>query len=147
MEHSGLLEVFFKGLADISRLRILNLLTHGELCGCDIQYVLDATQSNVSRHLTYLKNSGLVLDRRSGYRVYYRLTTKISPDHKLLFEYLQQAFRREKLFAEDLKTLKNAIKEGACMISTRDGGSRAESGASFSTNDLRSAGIRRSAQI
>ena len=69
MENSGLLEIFFKGLADVSRLRILSLLLHGELCGCDIQYVLDASQSNVSRHLTYLKNSGLVLDRRSGYRV------------------------------------------------------------------------------
>lgn len=147
MEHSGMLEAFFKGLADVSRLRILNLLLHGELCGCDIQYVLDATQSNVSRHLTYLKNSGLVLDRRAGYRVYYRLTTKISPDHKLLFEYLQQAFRREKIFAEDLKTLKNAIKQGACMVSTADAGSRLQSGASPSTNDLRTTGARRSAQI
>ena len=147
LEHSGMLEAFFKGLADVSRLRMLNLLLHGELCGCDIQYVLDATQSNVSRHLTYLKNSGLVLDRRAGYRVYYRLTTKISPDHKLLFEYLQQAFRREKLFAGDLKTLKHAIKQGACMVSTADAGSRLQSGASTSTNDLRSTRARGSAQI
>lgn len=147
LEQSGMLEAFFKGLADISRLRILNLLLYGELCGCDIQYVLEATQSNVSRHLTYLKNSGLVLDRRAGYRVYYRLTTKISPDHKLLFEYLQQAFRREKLFAGDLKTLKNAIKQGACTISTRKSESRHQSGASLSTNSLPFANTRKSAQI
>ena len=40
------LEKYCKGLADINRLRILNLLMRGELCGCDIQYVLDvvATQ-------------------------------------------------------------------------------------------------------
>ena len=113
------LEGFFKGLADTNRLRILNLLFYGELCGCDIQYVVQASQSNVSRHLTYLKNSGLVLDRRSGYRVYYRLRTSVSPDHKLLFEYLERAFKREKLFAEDLKKLKWAIKEGACMVSDR----------------------------
>jgi ArsR family transcriptional regulator len=113
------LEIFFKGLADISRLRILNLLLQGELCGCDIRYVLDASQSNVSRHLTYLKKSGLVLDRRSGYRVYYRNTTKLSPDHRLLFDYLERAFRRERLFADDLKTLKEAIKEGACTVSDR----------------------------
>ena len=142
-----MLEAFFKGLADISRLRILNLLLHGELCGCDIQYVLDATQSNVSRHLTYLKNSGLVLDRRAGYRVYYRLTTKISPDHKLLFKYLQEAFRREELFAEDLKTLKNAIKEGACTLSTGKSGPRLQSAASLSTNDLPHTNARKSAQI
>ncbi|PYV62345.1 MAG: transcriptional regulator, partial [Acidobacteria bacterium] len=46
------LERLFKGLADKSRLRIINLLMHGELCGCDIQYVLRASQPNVSRHLT-----------------------------------------------------------------------------------------------
>ena len=119
MEGSKNLEGFFKGLADSSRLRILNLLFHGELCGCDIQYVIQASQSNVSRHLTYLKNSGLVSDRRSGYRVYYRLTATSSPDHKLLFEYLRHAFKRDKLFADDLKTLKEAIKDGACMVSDR----------------------------
>jgi len=45
----------FKGLADPTRLRILNLLLHGELCGCDIQVVLETPQPNASRHLTYLK--------------------------------------------------------------------------------------------
>ena len=45
-------ERYFKGLADNNRLRIINLLMHGELCGCDIQYVLEASQPNVSRHLT-----------------------------------------------------------------------------------------------
>jgi ArsR family transcriptional regulator len=45
----------FKGLADPTRLRILNLLPHGELCGCDIQVVLETPQPNASRHLTYLK--------------------------------------------------------------------------------------------
>ena len=67
------LEQYFKALDDTNRLRILNLLLHGELCVCDIQYVLRATQPNVSRHLSYLKNSGLVLDRRGGYRIFYRL--------------------------------------------------------------------------
>ena len=60
------LEQCFKGLADQSRLRILNLLLQGELCVCDIRYVLEASQPNVSRHLTYLKSSGLVADRREG---------------------------------------------------------------------------------
>src|ERR1019366_10315030 len=67
------LEQLFKGLADQTRLRILNLLIHGELCVCEIQYVLESSQPNVSRHLIYLKNSGLVLDRREGARMYYQL--------------------------------------------------------------------------
>jgi len=36
-------------LADVTRLRVLNLL-YGELCGCDIRYVLEMSQPNVSRH-------------------------------------------------------------------------------------------------
>lgn len=147
VEDSGILESFFKGLADISRLRILNLLFHGEFCGCDIQYVLGASQSNISRHLTYLKNSRLVLDRRAGYRVYYRLTMKTSPNHKLLFQYLQQAFRREKVFAEDLKTLKDAIKQGACAISMGESESRPQSRGGLSTSDLPSVGARRAARV
>jgi DNA-binding transcriptional ArsR family regulator len=67
------LEQYFRGLADVTRLRMLNLLLHGELCGCDIQYVLEMSQPNVSRHLTYLKNCGLVLDRRDGPCIFYRL--------------------------------------------------------------------------
>jgi len=70
------LEQWFKALGDSNRLRIINLLLHGELCVCDIQYVLENSQPNVSRHLAYLKNSGMVLDRRDGYRIYYRLTDR-----------------------------------------------------------------------
>jgi DNA-binding transcriptional ArsR family regulator len=40
---------------------------------CDLQYLLASPQPNVSRHLTYLKNSGLVLDRRDGSHMCYSL--------------------------------------------------------------------------
>lgn len=108
-------EAYFKGLADINRLRIVNLLLSGELCGCDIQYVLGASQSNVSRHLTYLKRSGLVTDRRAGYRVYYQLV-KDNAEVKALLAYLQVALK-DKLFISDTRQLKAAIKDGACSIS------------------------------
>jgi len=109
-------EEYFKGLADINRLRIMNLLLTGELCGCDIQYVLGASQSNVSRHLTYLKRSGLVADRRAGYRVYYQLVKDDKPEFKALLAYLRIALT-DKLFASDTKKLKAAIKNGACSVS------------------------------
>src|SRR5215472_9668185 len=105
-------EDYFKGLADINRLRIMNLLLSGELCGCDIQYVLGASQSNVSRHLTYLKRSGLVTDRRAGYRVYYQLV-KDKAEIKALLAYLRVALK-DKLFISDTRQLKAAIKDGAC---------------------------------
>lgn len=112
----GTVEDYFKGLADINRLRIMNLLLAGELCGCDIQYVIGVTQSNVSRHLTYLKRSGLVADRRAGYRVYYRLVKDDKPEYKALLAYLKIALSG-KLFLADMKKLKEAIKHGACSVS------------------------------
>ena len=54
------LEQYFKALADRNRLRIKPAAAW-RLCVCDIQFVLEASQPNVSRHLAYLKNSGLVL--------------------------------------------------------------------------------------
>ncbi len=63
----------FKALADETRLRILALLVSGELCVCDLLVILQLPQSTVSRHLAYLRNSGLVQDRREGVWMYYRL--------------------------------------------------------------------------
>lgn len=109
-------EEYFKGLADINRLRIINLLLNGELCGCDIQYVVGASQSNVSRHLTYLKRCGLVQDRREGYRVYYRLMEQNSTEYSGLIRYLTAALK-DQIFVEDNKKLARAVKQGACSIS------------------------------
>ncbi|MGC2698271.1 MAG: metalloregulator ArsR/SmtB family transcription factor [Candidatus Angelobacter sp.] len=109
-------EDYFKGLADINRLRIINLLLQGELCGCDIQYVVGSSQSNVSRHLTYLKRSGLVSDRREGYRVYYQLIEDNRPEYRELLAYLKLALN-DKTFTTDTRKLKQAIKDGACMVS------------------------------
>jgi ArsR family transcriptional regulator len=112
------LERSLKGLADVTRLRIINLLCWGELCGCDIQRVLEASQSNVSRHLTYLKHAGLVNDRRDGFRVFYRLASAESETLKNLFQFLAAAFRRDGGFRSDLRRLKEAIKDGACRTVT-----------------------------
>lgn len=69
----------FKALGDESRLKILALLLrYGELCVCDIENVIGATQSKTSRHLRYLLHAGLVQDRREGVWVHYRMAG--SPD-------------------------------------------------------------------
>ncbi|MGI9103314.1 MAG: ArsR/SmtB family transcription factor [Terriglobales bacterium] len=110
-------ENIFKGLADTTRLRIINLLLHGELCVCDIQRVLGASQPNVSRHLNYLKNSGLVLDRRNGPRMFYRLSQENGAVHKRLFPFLRDIFRTSDVLVEDAKKLRTAIAAGACNAS------------------------------
>lgn len=64
----------YKALSEPARLRILALLLrHGELCVCDVEAALGATQSKASRHLRYLAGAGLVQDRRDGVRVLYRI--------------------------------------------------------------------------
>ena len=64
----------FKALGDETRLRIMALLISGqELCVCDIMAALDLPQSTVSRHLSYLRNTGLVDDRRQGVWMYYKI--------------------------------------------------------------------------
>lgn len=62
-----------KALSDPTRLRIVSLLRHGELCVCDLTEALQTPQSKVSRHLAFLKNAGWVKARRSGKWVYYQL--------------------------------------------------------------------------
>jgi ArsR family transcriptional regulator len=111
------LEQYFRAFGDANRLRILNLLLHGELCVCDIQFVLEASQPNVSRHLAYLKNSGLVLDRRDGLRIFYRLAEPKQGAKKKLFEFLQDAYKSEEQLQEDTRRLKEAIQEGSCTVS------------------------------
>jgi ArsR family transcriptional regulator len=64
----------FKCLADETRARATLLITaHGELCVCELMCALDESQPKVSRHLALLRSSGLLLDRRQGQWVYYRL--------------------------------------------------------------------------
>ncbi len=111
------LEQYFKALGDVNRLRILNLLLHGELCVCDIQHVLDSSQPNVSRHLAYLKSSGLVLDRREGLRIFYRLVDPKHGTRKKLFEFLQDAYKNEEQLQEDTARLREAIRQGSCTVS------------------------------
>jgi ArsR family transcriptional regulator len=110
------LENYFKALADVTRLRIMNLLLHGELCVCDIQRVLEAAQPNVSRHLAYLKHSGLVLDRRDGLRIFYRLADASDRVLGALFEFLRGAFSREKPLQDDVRRLRQAIQDGHCTM-------------------------------
>ena len=62
-----------KSLSDETRLRIVNLLYEKELCVCDIMAALKISQTKASRHLQYLKNAGLVEDRKHAQWVYYSL--------------------------------------------------------------------------
>ena len=112
------LEGYFKGLSDVTRLRIMNLLLQGELCVCDIQRIVEGSQPTVSRHLNYLKHSGLVLDRRDGLRVFYRLAKENIADLRALHHFLRRVFKGKGVLENDVKELKDAMARGACAVPT-----------------------------
>lgn len=75
-------ERLFRAMSDRTRLRILNLLRHGELCVCDIVEALRVPQPTASRHLAYLRRAGLVVARRDGHWSYYGLVESRSEFHE-----------------------------------------------------------------
>ena len=87
------LDALFKGFADPTRIRILNLLCAGELCVCDIVEILDLPQSTVSRHLSYLLRSQLVEVSRGWKFAHYRLAAPGNPVHKTMLGCVRTCFR------------------------------------------------------
>ena len=73
------LESLFKALADKTRLRILALLGDNEVCVCHLHDSLGLPQPTVSRHLAYLRRSGLVAARRDGVWMHYQVSRALSP--------------------------------------------------------------------
>jgi ArsR family transcriptional regulator len=63
-----------KALADPTRLKIVNLLTNGELCVCEIITALDKPQPTVSHHLNILKKAGFLNWRKEGVWIHYSLS-------------------------------------------------------------------------
>ncbi|MCH4194893.1 MAG: metalloregulator ArsR/SmtB family transcription factor [Serratia liquefaciens] len=65
----------FKNLSEETRLTLVLLLRQaGELCVCELVSALEESQPKVSRHLAMLRESGLLIDRREGKWIYYRLS-------------------------------------------------------------------------
>jgi ArsR family transcriptional regulator, arsenate/arsenite/antimonite-responsive transcriptional repressor len=63
----------FGALSDENRVRALYALRHGELCVCQLIELLGLSPSTVSKHLSILRNAGLLDSRKEGRWVYYRL--------------------------------------------------------------------------
>lgn len=95
----------FRAFADETRLRILHLLTKGELCVCDLMQVLRAPQPKVSRHLAYLKRSGLVKDRRDGQWRHYSLAEPKSAFQQRLIECVGSCLDEAPVLRKDAKNL------------------------------------------
>jgi len=98
--------LLFRAFADPTRLRILHLLTPGELCVCDLVDVLRVPQPKVSRHLAYLRRAGLVLARRDGLWTHYQLAPSQNPLHGKLLDCLACCLGGLPELAADAKKLR-----------------------------------------
>ena len=65
-----------KAISDPKRLRIVDMLSCGELCACKILEAFHITQPTLSHDMKLLVEAGLVNDRREGKNIYYSLNTE-----------------------------------------------------------------------
>jgi ArsR family transcriptional regulator, arsenate/arsenite/antimonite-responsive transcriptional repressor len=80
------MELLFRALADRTRLRLLNLMGHDEVCVCYFVEVLKTHQPKISRHLAYLRRAGIVGARREGKWMHYRV---VEPEDRRAAEVLR----------------------------------------------------------
>jgi ArsR family transcriptional regulator len=108
VEKAGTLEEaveLFKAFADPVRPRLLNLLGEGEVCVCHLHEALDLPQSTVSRHLAYLRKRGLVVGRKHGLWVHYRLAKPAGQLHRRLLGGMKDCAEHVATLAEDHRRL------------------------------------------
>ena len=113
-----MLHRIFKALADPTRLRILNLLIKAPLCVCDLAYVLQLPHPLISRHLAYLKNTGLVHDHRQGTRVQYSISLS-AKDQQGLENFLRHALSLDETCQEDLGRWRQTENEAVDSLNDR----------------------------
>ena len=99
------LVTLFAALADRTRLRVLNLLSAGEVCVCYFVEVLGESQPKVSRHLAYLRRAGVVNARRDGKWIHYSIAKPADPAHAKVLESTLAALERDRQMQRDRLTL------------------------------------------
>ena len=103
----------FRAFSDRTRLRILHLLQDGELCVCDLTSVLRVPQPTASRHLAYLRRSGLVTVRKEQSWSYYSLAEPRNSFHAQLLACLRTCFNEvPELSRDSARRSKKAV--GKC---------------------------------
>jgi ArsR family transcriptional regulator len=97
-----------KAFADPVRLRLVNLLSHEdrEVCVCHLHEALNLPQPTVSRHLAYLRRSSVVIGRKEGLWVYYRLSKPQMELHRRLLECVGKSLVDFEMMREDRERLR-----------------------------------------
>jgi ArsR family transcriptional regulator len=104
----------FRAFSDRTRLRILHLLRDGDLCVGDLVEILQVPQPTASRHLAYLRRSGLVLTRKEGLWSYYSVASARTTFHTKLLDCLDACFRDVPELAADRSRALRIKRSGGC---------------------------------
>lgn len=110
-----------KALGDETRIRILNLLSQGELCVCELERLLDINQSNASRHLNKLTVTGLIAYEKRALYVYYKINSKVLNEYSFLNELISAEFNKLEKCRADIKKLEEYIKSGLSCEDLKEG--------------------------
>ncbi len=95
-----------KALGDGTRLRIVNLLRVENLCVCEIEAILQTSQSNVSRHLAKLRDAGIIYSEKKSQWVYYGINVDIIKDHSFIKTLLDEDFAKHLQYQHDIAKLR-----------------------------------------
>lgn len=101
-----------KALADENRLRIIQLILQKELCVCEIETILNMNQSNVSRHLSKLKQAKIIESSKDGQWVHYGIAPGFIENYPGILEHLKVFFQGESSFRKDLNSYKKYTSMG-----------------------------------
>ncbi|MFA9398016.1 MAG: ArsR/SmtB family transcription factor [Clostridiaceae bacterium] len=115
MEISTILKI----LSDENRLRIMNILKEYSLCVGEIQSILNIRQSNASRHLEKLKNSGLITYQKKAQWIYYQLSSERLEEYPFIKQLIFEDIKGDLIFQEDLYKLNRYKASGLCCEDLR----------------------------
>jgi ArsR family transcriptional regulator, arsenate/arsenite/antimonite-responsive transcriptional repressor len=97
--------LFFRALADYTRLRLINLMGDDEVCVCFFVEVLKTNQPKISRHLAYLRRAGVVSARREGKWMHYRLVEPADPRAARIFQEVRGWLKEDEDMQRDRQRL------------------------------------------
>ena len=104
--------VVLKAIGDETRIRIVNVLRKDVLCVCDLEKILNISQSNASRHLAVLRRSRLVTSEKKAQWVYFSLNQSLIDAHPFLQEILANELEPVAILRADLDRWKRYLEMG-----------------------------------
>ena len=102
--------VIAKALSDLNRVRVVSMLTAGELCVCQVTEVLQLATSTVSKHISILKQAGLVEARREGRWMHYRLADQPSQAAQQAIDWVRAHGQEDPVIQKDQRALGKVLK-------------------------------------